>query len=242
MPSPVFTEKSPFLKRGTTTTEPMTFPEVMNKSLLMFLLTLGALGIGWMIASPALMAIAIFASIGLGIAAALAKQPNPPLFIASNMTYGFAVGTLSGYLENIYPGIVIQAVLATITVLGVTLALYRSGKFRPTPKMTKIFMIAIISYFAFSILNLGLMFFNVTEGMFGLHSDITIFGIPLGIIIGVFAVALGSYSLVLDFDFIESGVENQIDKSYAWTAAYGLVATIVWIYAELLRLIAIIRN
>lgn len=243
MPSPVFTENSPFLRGEQTQNDlPMTFANTMNKSIGLFALVLTTMALGWMFLPPAMLLPAVLVSLGLGLWAAFTRTPKPALYMAAIGVYGLTVGAVSGYLEGMFPGVVSQAVIATIVVIAVTFGLYRSGRFRPTPRMTKIFTIAIVSYLAFSLVNLALMAFNVTEGMFGLHSDVKIFGIPLGVIVGLFAVVLGAYSLVMDFDYIEQGIARRIPEIYGWTAAYGLVMTVVWIYFELLRLISILRN
>ncbi len=243
MASPVFTENSPFT-RGEQAQggKPMTFTNTMNKSIGLFALVLVTMALGWMFLPPAALLPIVLVSLGLGLWAGFSKTPKPALYMTALGVYGLGVGAISGYLEQIFPGVVVQAVLATVVVIAVTFALYRSGKFRVTPRMNKIFAIAVTSYLLFSLVNLVLMVTNVTEGMFGLRSDVTIFGIPLGVVLGIFAVLMGSYSLVMDFDYIEQGIARRIPEIYGWTAAYGLVMTIVWIYFELLRLISILRN
>ena len=87
------------------------------------------------------------------------------------------------------------------------------------------------------------MLFNVpiAGGAFGLRSSIEIFGIPLGLIIGVFVVIMAAYSLVLDFDQIQRGVRNGAPRVYGWVGAFGIMVTVVWLYVEILRMIAILR-
>jgi len=70
----------------------------------------------------------------------------------------------------------------------------------------------------------------------------TIAGIPLGIVLGVLVVLLAAYSLVLDFDFIQKGVQNRLPKKYGWTGAFGIVMTVIWLYLEILRMLAIARD
>src|SRR5450759_2846473 len=77
---------------------------------------------------------------------------------------------------------------------------------------------------------------------FGLRSSITVFGIPLGIFIGVFAVGLAAASLIVDFDSIQRGVNKGIAKRYAWAAAFGLLVTLIWLYIEFLRILALSRG
>ncbi|MET1051500.1 MAG: Bax inhibitor-1/YccA family protein, partial [Mycetocola sp.] len=64
----------------------------------------------------------------------------------------------------------------------------------------------------------------------------------LGVILGVFVVILAAYSLVLDFDFIQRGVQNRAPRRYGWTGAFGVMATIIWLYLEILRMLAIVRD
>lgn len=171
------------------------------------------------------------------------SMPGAGLAIAYAVAEGLFVGGISALFEAMFPGIVFQAALASIAVIATTLALFANGKIRASAKMTKIVMIAMIGYAVFSLLNVGLMMFGVLpEGMaFGLRS-MEIAGIPLGLILGVVVVLMGAYMLVLDFDAVQRGVRNGAPAKLAWTAAYGIMATVVFIYIEILRMIAILRS
>jgi uncharacterized YccA/Bax inhibitor family protein len=171
------------------------------------------------------------------------KKIRPGLIAAYAAFEGLFIGGISAYFEMLWPGIVLQATLATLAVVGVTLALFASGKVRASKKATKIFMIAIIGYAVFGLINLVLMWTGVTQGMFGLYSEPSpLFGIPWGALIGVFVILLASYSLVLDFDNIQQGVRNGAPRQYGWLGAFGIMVTVVWLYIEILRLIAILRG
>ena len=122
-----------------------------------------------------------------------------------------------------------------------TLALFASGKIRASKKATKIFLIAMVGYLVFSLVNFGLMLFGATDDPWGLRGA-DIFGIPLGLIIGVFVVIMAAYSLVLDFDFIQQGVRNRAPKKYGWTGAFGIMVTVIWLYLEILRMLAIMQS
>ncbi len=171
------------------------------------------------------------------------KKVRPALIFGYAAFEGLFVGGISAFFEVIWPGIVIQATLATVSVVGVTLALFASGKIRASKKATKIFMIAMVGYLVFSLLNLVLMWTGVLpQGQaFGLYSA-EIMGIPLGLIIGVLVVIMAAYSLVLDFDQIQQGVRNGAPRKYGWLGAFGIMVTVVWLYVEILRMIAIIRG
>lgn len=169
------------------------------------------------------------------------KKVRPALIFAYAALEGLFIGGISAYFEVRWPGIVFQATLATVSVVGVTLALFASGKIRASKKATKVFMIAMMGYLVFSLLNLVLMWTGVNTNAFGLFSQ-PIFGIPLGLIIGVLVVIMAAYSLVLDFDQIQQGVRNGAPRQYGWLGAFGIMVTVVWLYVEILRIIAIARG
>src|SRR6478735_7161884 len=171
------------------------------------------------------------------------KKVRPALIFGYAAFEGLFVGAISAYFEFLWPGIVIQATLATLAVVGVTLALFASGKVRASKRATKVFMIAMIGYLVFSLINIGLMLFNVpiAGGAFGLLSE-KFMGIPLGVIIGVLVVIMAAYSLVLDFDSIQQGVRNGAPRQFGWLGAFGIMVTVVWLYLEILRILAIARG
>ncbi len=171
------------------------------------------------------------------------KKVRPALIFAYAAFEGLFVGGISAFFEVLWPGIVMQATLATVAVVAVTLALFASGKVRASAKMTKIVMIAMLGYLVFSLLNVGLMLFNVLpkDQMFGLYSA-KVAGIPLGLIIGVLVVFLAAYSLVMDFDQVQQGVRNGAPRQYGWLGGFGIMVTVVWLYVEILRMIAIARS
>jgi uncharacterized YccA/Bax inhibitor family protein len=117
------------------------------------------------------------------------------------------------------------------------LALYKAGVVRNSPKFTKVLMIAAVGYLVFGLLNLLLSMFSV-----GGWQNVYASGGLLAVLISGFGVVLASFFLVLDFDFAEQGIRNGLPRVYAWTAAFGLVVTLVWLYLEILRLLAILRG
>ncbi len=175
------------------------------------------------------------------------KKIRPALILGYAAFEGLFIGGISAYFEYIWPGIVLQATIATLSVVGVTLALFASGKVRASKKATKVFMIAMVGYLVFSLVNVVMMMFGAfgpdSAGPFGISSQPSfILGIPWGVIIGVFVVIMAAYSLVLDFDSIQQGVRNAAPRQYGWLGAFGIMVTVVWLYIELLRMIAIIRG
>ncbi|WP_137844247.1 Bax inhibitor-1/YccA family protein [Microbacterium sp. 2FI] len=172
------------------------------------------------------------------------KKIRPALIFGYAAFEGLFVGGISAFFEFLYPGIVMQATLATLAVVGVTLALFASGKVRASKKATKIFMIAMIGYLVFSLLNLVLMWTNIipADMAFGLHSYKLFGWLPLGVVIGVLVVIMAAYSLVLDFDQVQQGVRNGAPRQFAWLAAFGIMVTVIWLYVEILRILAIVRG
>jgi uncharacterized YccA/Bax inhibitor family protein len=172
------------------------------------------------------------------------KKVRPALIFAYAAFEGLFVGGISAFFEVIWEGIVLQATLATLSVVGVTLALFASGKVRASKRATKIFLVAMLGYLLFSLVNIGLMLFNapIAGGAFGMLSQEGPLGIPWGVIIGVFVVIMAAYSLVLDFDNIQQGVRNGAPRQYGWLGGFGIMVTVVWLYVEILRIIAIARG
>lgn len=219
---------------GPAQTGRLTYNDVVSKTVLMFGALVITAVIGWQI--PALMLPGVLIGLVLGLVNSFKREPSPVLIMLYAAAEGVFLGGISRVIDDLYPGAAVQAVIATFSVFAVTLALYRSGKYRATPKMTKMFFIAMGAYLVFSLVNLGLMLFGVTDSMFGLRSG------WLGLAIGALAVLLATYSLVLDFTQIQRGVEQGAPAKFAWTAAFGLTVTMVWLYVEILRIIAILRE
>ena len=170
------------------------------------------------------------------------KQPSPALILAYALLEGFFLGGLTRILDNLFPGVGIQAVVGTLSVFAVTLVLFKSGKVRATPKLMRFFMIALIGYAVFALVNLVMMWTGAVTTPFGLSTSIHIFGIPLGVFIGVLAIGLAAFSLIMDFTSIEAAIRAGAPQRFSWTAAFGLTVTLVWLYVEIIRLLAILRG
>ncbi len=170
------------------------------------------------------------------------KQPSPALILAYAGLEGLFLGGLTRILDGMFPGVGLQAVIGTLSVFAVTLVLFRSGKVRATPKAMRFFMIALIGYAVFALINMVMMWTGAVQEPFGLRTSVEIFGIPLGVFIGVLAIGLAAFSLIMDFTSIEAGVRSGAPQRFSWTAAFGLTVTLVWLYVEIIRLLAILRG
>lgn len=211
-------------------TDRMTVEDTLAKTMLCFVVLLAGAAVGWFV--PALLLPGALIGLVLGLVNAFKKVPSPPLILGYAAFQGIAVGAISGIFEAVYEGAVVQALLATAIVIGVTLALFMNGKIRTSPRLNKIFFIGLISYGVFALVNFGLSIFlgvNMRTGF-------------IGIVVGLIAVALATYSLVMDFEFIQQGVKNRAPRVYGWIGAYGVLVTVVWMYLEILRLVAIFRE
>ena len=140
----------------------MTVEDTVMKSAIAFgVLVVGAAA-GWYLGAvmPALVFGAAIIGFVLALVNIFKKEPSAPLILAYAAAQGVFVGGISYIFEQFAAGIVIQAVLATLTVVGVTLALFASGKIRASKKATKIFLIAMVGYLVFSLINVGLQMFG----------------------------------------------------------------------------------
>lgn len=217
----------------------MTYENTIQKTVGAFAVLLVFAAVGWFV--PGLWIIGGIVGFVLALVNIFKKEPSPALILAYAGAQGLFVGGISAFYQSMWEGIVVQAVVATLVVVGVTLALFASGKIRASKRATQIFLVAMIGYAVFSLVNFGLMAFGVTSTMFGLR-DVTFLGMPLGFWLGILVVLMAAYSLVLDFDSVKTGVERGAPSKYGWTAAFGIMVTVIWLYLEILRLLAILRG
>ena len=215
----------------------MTLDDVVMRTAAVFAVLLVTAGAAWYL-KPGLGIVIGAALVGfvLAMVVSFSKTVRPPLILAYGAVEGVFVGGISSWYAQYYgDGIIAQAVLGTLAAFAAMLALYKVGAVRATPKFTRILLIAAVGYLAFGIINLLLSAFtdfpSVYQG-----------GGLLAIAVSAFGVVLASLFLVLDFDYIEQGIRNGVPEQYAWTAAFGLVVTLVWLYLEILRLLAILRG
>lgn len=218
----------------------MTYDDVIMRTAGMFAVLLVTGAFTWVLA-PGLFWVGMIVGLVLGLVNAFKKEPSPGLIMAYAAAQGVFLGGLSAVFEAMWPGVVVQAVLATVATFAATLVLFRSGRVRVTAKSVRWLMVAMGGYLIFSLINVGLVWFGGMDG-FGLRSEVQVLGIPLGVIVGIFAVGLAAFMLIVDFDSIKRGVEQGAPAKFAWTAAFGLVVTLVWLYVEFLRLFAILRG
>ncbi len=210
--------------------ERLTMNDVMVKTGI----NLGLVAVGAAVAwsMPVLLFLGMLGGLVLGLVNSFKKKVSPILVMTYAFMEGLLLGGLSAVVDIRYPGVAVQAVLATLAVAGTTLALFANGKLRATPKLNKIFMIGAIGYLAYGLISI------LGAGIFGSAlGSVSLFGIPLGLVVGLFAVALATYSLLLDFTTTSEAVEAGLPERESWRLAFGLTASLVWLYVEILRVL-----
>jgi uncharacterized YccA/Bax inhibitor family protein len=226
----------------TADTKRLTYDDVIIKTggLLALLIVVAALT--WQFA-PGLWPIGMIVGLVLGLVNSFKRNPSPVLITLYTVAQGVFLGGISLAFASIAVGdsstplsaIVLQAVVATMATFAAALFLFKSGRVRVTPKFTRWLLIALVGYLVFQVANLVLVWTGVLDG-WGMR------GGTMGIVVGLIAVGLAAASLIVDFDAVKRGVEQGAPARYSWTAAFGLIVTLVWLYLEFLRLIAIFNS
>lgn len=155
-----------------------------------------------------------------------------PVYAAAE---GLLLGGISAIFEKSYPGIVIQAVGATFAALFSLLFLYRIGAIKCTDKFRSVIFISTLSI-------AGIYLINLIGSFFGMHVPGIMTSSNVGIAFSAVVVVIASLNLIIDFDFIEQGAQRMLGKSYEWYGAFGLMVTLVWLYIEILNLLAKLRE
>ena len=233
---PQYTDYSAPTYSEPTYSEPVPAGErlTMNDVLVKTAINLGLVVVGAVVAwyVPVLMLLGLLGGLVLGLVNSFKQKVSPVLVMAYALMEGMMLGGLSAIVNLRYPGTAIQAVLATIVVADVTLALFANGKIRTTPKLNKIFMIGALSYLGYGLVSM------LTAGLFGFSlNSMSIGGIPLGLPIALIAVAMATYSLLIDYTTTAEAVDAGLPQSESWRLAFGLTASLVWLYVEILRVL-----
>ena len=220
----------------------MTFDDVVVKSIMCFGLLLVGATAGWMtgIVAMGLALVLFFAScavtLGLALFIQFSKKIRPGAIVTYSLIEGFSLGVISYTFESYFPGIVISAVLATLVVIGTTLAAFMMGFVRNSSTLTRVAGIGSVAFFFYYLVTFAL---SVT-GMVDMRAvnNTTVFGIPLGVIIGVLAVFIGVLCLVRDFDAVKVGVASNVPEKYSWLCTFAIMTDVIWIYLQILKILS----
>jgi len=216
--------------------ERMTLDGAVNKTGILLSLCFGGAFIGWNI--PALMIPAAIIGFILALVTIFRSKEKAgstaPLYA---LAQGIALGGMTLLYENLFDGIAIQAVGLTFGILASLLLCYKSGYIKPTENFRLMVFAGIGGIFILYMTSFVMSFFG---GGLSLLSPTNGSLMSIGLSFGI--VCFASLSLVLDFDYIEEGAEKGLPKYMEWYGAFSLMVTLIWLYAEILRLLAKIRS
>ena len=221
----------------------MTLGGTVNKTGILLILCLATASIVWNrffeSGNPAsimgLLWLGLIGGLGAAILTMFKRQwaaITAPLYA---LLQGLVLGGISAIFEAQYPGIVIQAIGLTFGTLGVLLFAYKSGWIKPTENFRLIIVAATGGIAILYLISFIMGFFGSSIGF--IHSN-GLFGIGFSL----FVVAIAALNLVLDFDFIEAAAEQGAPKYMEWFGAFSLMVTLIWLYLEILRLLAKLRS
>ena len=223
--------------------EVMTVEGTVNKTLILFALLVAAAAFTFSaaLATPGLVfPLAIGGAIGaliVGLITSFRPQSAPITAPIYAVLEGLFLGAFSLVFQKIYPGIVPQAIALTMGVFAIMLTLFRTRVVRVTEQL-KMGIFAATGAIALVYMTSAIfrLFGNRVIGDFLWGNSLLSIGISL-VVVGVAA-----FNLLLDFDVVEKGVERRAPKFMEWYAGYGLMVTLVWLYLELIRLLAKFRG
>ena len=242
MSNPVFSNRALEGNECILNGEPMTIGGAINKTFALFLCLLLTSGYefslylqGYTDKAASLMMGGFVVSIIAFLCIMFARKTIKFMAPIYALAEGLVLGGLSVMFEAQYPGIVIQAVGSTFMAFFVMLALYKAKVIRCTEKFRSVIMISMLSILGIYIVQIIGSFFHLSvPGLFG--SGL------VGIGFSIFVCAIAALNFIIDFQVIEDGANSMADKSFEWYGAFGLMVTFVWLYVEILNLLAKLRN
>ena len=211
----------------------MTLDGTVNKTGILLALCVGGAYFGWN--SPGLVMPSILIGFVIALFTIFRPKNSPYTAPAYAAIEGVALGGITMIFEAQYPGIGIQAIGLTFGILASLLFCYKSGIIKPTENFRLMIFAGTMGIFILYLVSFIMSFFGNSIGF--IHSN-GLFGIGFSL----FVVAIASLNLVLDFDFIEEGAEKGMPKYLEWYGAFSLMVTLIWLYLEILRLLAKIRS
>ncbi len=238
MPNPVVKNLENVAAKTGGSALPMTLQGTINKSIILFLLVILSGTYTWkltMVGNAMAMSLLWVGVIG-GFITALIGIFSPKIIHIIAPIYalfeGLFLGAISAVFNAVYNGIVLQAILLTFAVFTVMLLLYKFRILKATPGFVKGIIYATGGIALYYLVAIGAQAF--------FHKDLSVFAMgTAGIFVQIIIVGIAALNLVLDFNYIETGISQGLPKKMEWYGAFGLLITIVWLYIEILRLLAI---
>jgi len=235
-PHDPYSAPSPY---AATTTRYLTMDDVVAKTGISFLVTVLAAAAVWALPGQAAWGLAlpaVLVAFVLGLVISFKQIANPAATLSYGVLYGIALGAISEAFNEIYPGIVMQALIGTFGVFGGMLLVYKTGAIRVTPKLTRWVLAAGIGVLVLMLANLVAAWIGGGDGL-GLRS-----GGPLAIVFSLVVIGVAAFFLLLDFDMADEAIRRGAPAKFAWYIAFGLLVTVVWLYLEILRLLSYFRE
>lgn len=231
MASPFFNEQRILDARSESYSGQMTVSGAVDKSLILGAILVAVGAFSYIFPSQLFLMVGGIGGLIVAIVAAFRPQNANILAPLYAVLKGLALGTITAAYAAAYTGIVFQAITLTIGILFAMLFLYKSGAIKVTASLRTGITLATIGIFLLYLVTWGLSFFNVTVPF--IHE-----GGTFGILFSLFVVGLASMNLLLDFDNFYQGERFGAPKYMEWYSAMALLITIVWLYIEILRLLA----
>jgi len=230
-----------WMDNATTDPNVMTLSGTINKCIFLFALVVVFAGIGWnaIAVHPqfayTIFAVGVIGGLTLALIASFSPKSSPVVAPIYAVCKGVLLGALSMFYETVYPGIVFNAVMVTLGVFAMMLALYKVKALRVTPAFTKGVMAATGAVMLVYLC-------SITMSLFGGRMPYLHDSGPLGIGISLVIVGIAALKLVIDFHVIEQGAATGQAKYMEWYGAFALTVTIIWLYLEILRLLSKLRR
>ena len=240
-----------FSTRASGADERMTLQGAVDKTGILLFLTVLTATVSWNFQGPLVSILSVLGMLSAAIAGVATFgfyfffigwiiNPRPHLAPKTAPIYalgmGFGIGLLSQQAEVMFPGIVIQAVSLTFFVAASLLFAYKTGVIRPSQNFLLIIFSATMGIFLTYLFNLVYAAFTGSSFSFISGNG------NVAILFSLFVVAIAALNLVLDFDIIEQAHEQGAPKFIEWFGAMALVATLIWLYVEILRLLMKLRS
>ena len=233
--NPVF-RNDPFGAAAGSSGNVMTIGGTVGKTVILLVLALASGGVSWMLTSQSLNVLPIAlgaAFVGFLVALLTSFKPQWSMVLAPiyALLQGAFVGAISAYFNAQHPGIALAAAGGTAATLSGLLFAYQIGLIRATDTFKRVVISATIGIAIFYVVMMVLR-------MFGVQMPAINGSGLLGIGFSVFVVIIAALNLILDFDVIEQGAQNGAPKYMEWYGAFALMVTLIWLYLEILRLLA----
>ena len=229
--NPVLT-KSTF-NSGLDVSETMTINGTVNKTAISLFLLIGTGYFTFGVINPIILIVCGIGGFITAIVTVFKKQWAPITVPIYAILEGGLLGGVSFMYNSMYNGIVTDAIFLTVGILLSLLFAYRSGLIKPTENFKLGIFAATGGIAIVYIINMVMGFFGSSMGVMQIDN-----ASPMSIGFSVVVVIIAALNLVLDFDFIEEGAESGAPKYMEWYGAFGLLVTLIWLYLEILRLLA----